>query len=215
MSLAPLPPGYLPTFTPAVGRFIAVEGVSGAGKSTVVKLLAERFAARHLHVMPAPYSHTPRANDELLPLPQLAYYLSGLMHAGDLVREAITTTNMVTDRYAISVIANHAAVHQLPLDDVHLFARPLLAYLPVPQVTVYLRTSAPTIRARMRHKMDITGNDKQLLAIPGLLERVLDHYDTLLAAHESGLWVETDRVTPEQIVEYVLAHLNGGDDDQD
>jgi thymidylate kinase len=215
VSLAPLPPSYLPPLTQPSGRFIAVEGVSGAGKSTVVKLLAERLGAEHLHVMPAPYSYTTRVNDELLPFPQLAYYLSGLMHAGDLVRETITTTGMVTDRYAISVIANHAAVYQLPLDAVNLFARPLLAYLPVPEVTVYLRTSAPTIRARMRHKIDITGNDKQLLAISGLLERVLDHYDTLLAADDSGLWVETDRTSPEQIVEYVLAYLNGGDDDQD
>lgn len=212
-TIAPLPPSYLPPRTPVEGRFVAVEGVSGAGKSTVVKLLAERLGAKQLHVMPSPYSHTPRVNDELLPFPQLAYYLSGLMHAGDLVRETIETTPMVADRYAISVIANHAAIYQLPIDAVLRFARPLLAYLPAPEVTVYLRTSAAKIRERMKVKTDITGNDKQLLAVPGLLDRVLSHYDTLIAKDDSGLWVETDRRSPDQIVDYVLDYLAGGGDD--
>jgi len=211
-SLNLLPPSYLPRLTPAAGRFIAVEGVSGAEKSTVVRLLAERLGAQHLHVMPAPYSQSPRVNDELLP--QLAYYLSGLMHAGDLVRERLTNSGMVTDRWAISVIANHAAIYQLPLDTVLGFARPLLTYLPRPAVTVYLRTSAETIRARMKTKTDITGNDKQLLTVPGLLDRVLGHYDTLIAADDSGLWVETDWLGPGQIVDYVLDYLGGGSDAQ-
>lgn len=199
-----VPPSYLPPLALAAAQFVAVEGVSGAGKSTVVRLLAEKLGATSLHVLPPPYSLTRAVNADLAPLPQLAYYLSGLMHAGDLVRQTIATTPMVTDRYAISVIANHAAVHQLPLTAVLSFVEPLLAYLPAPAVTVYLRTSEPEIRRRMQTKPDITSSDRQLLSVPRLLEKVLVHYDTLMAGEPTGLWVETDEMSPEEIVTYVL-----------
>lgn len=210
----PLPPSYLPPRRPASGRFIAVEGASGAGKSTVVALLAERLGAQQLHVMPPLYSRAHHVNDELLPLPQLAYYLAGLMHAGDLVRESLDGTHMVTDRYAISVIANHAAIYQLPLDAVLTLARPLLSYLPTPEVTIYLRTSAEAIHRRMARKLDFTASDRQLLEQPRLLERVLSNYDTLISADPTGLWVETDRKDPQQIVEYVLDYFKDGGNDE-
>lgn len=206
---AGLPPTYLPPTSPVTARFLAVEGVSGAGKTTVVRLLAEKLGASSLHVVPPPFSLTKVVNADLAALPQLAYYLSGLMHAGDLVRETIATTPMITGRYAVSVIANHAAVHRITLAAVLGFAEPLLAYLPAPTVTVYLRTSVPTVRRRMQSKSDVTESDRQLLSVPGLLEQVLVHYDTLIAGEPTGLWVETDEMSPEEIVSYVLHFIEG------
>lgn len=210
----PLPPSYLPPRTPRNGQLIAVEGISGAGKSTAVALLAAKLGAQQLHVLPEPYCANSQVNLDLAPLPQLAYYLSGLAHAADLVRATLENASIVTDRYGISVLANHAAVHQIPLATVQAFAQPALAYLPTPELTVYLRTSPAVLRARMRGKSDLTYSDRQLLAHPDLIEQLCAHYDTLIAREPTALWIDTDRRDPAQIVEAILEHLNGGPDDR-
>lgn len=209
-----LPPSYLPPRTPQIGRLIAVEGISGAGKSTLAALLAARLGAQKLHVLPYPFSATSEINDDLAALPQLAYYLSGLAHAADLVREVLTTSSMVTDRYGISVIANHAAVHRIPLETVRDFARPVLGYLPAPEAVVYLRTSEVVLRERMQSKPDLTRSDRQLLDTPGLLGRLCAHYETLATQESAAFWIDTDRLSPMQIVDAILEHLRGGADER-
>ena len=209
----PLPPSYLPPRTAQIGRLIAVEGTSSAGKSTVVAILAARLRAQRLHVVPYPFSETSEINDDLAALPQLAFYLSGLSHAADHVRGVLATSSMVTDRYGISVIANHAAVHQIPLETVRAFARPVLSYLPAPEVTVYLRTGEAALRERMRSKADLTRSDRQMLDAPGLLGRLCAHYETLISQDPSALWIDTDRLSPLQIVDAILGHLAGRADE--
>lgn len=208
----PLPPSYLPPRTPHIGRLIAVEGISGAGKSTLVALLAAKLGAQQLHVLPSPFSATSEINDDLAALPQLAYYLSGLTHAADHVRAVLATSNMITDRYGISVIANHAAVHQIPLETVRSFARPVLSYLPAVEATVYLRTSESVLRERMQSKPDLTRSDRQLLDTPGLLGRLRAHYETLISQEPTALWIDTDPRSPMQIVDAILGQLAGGAD---
>jgi dTMP kinase len=190
-------------------RFVALEGVSASGKSTVADLLAGMLPAKTLHVVPAPYSVTAAAVNEVArPLPQLAYYLSGLFYAADLVRDAVSESWMVTDRYAASVIANHAAVHGLRIRDVMGAAGAMLRYLPRPGLTVYLRTSPDEVRRRMRTKPDLTAADRHLLTEPGLLKRVLELYDTLLGADpDKTLWIETDGRAPGEIALQISEHL--------
>ena len=99
---------------PRTGLFVVLEGISGSGKSTLAALIARRLACPHFHTVPAPLSDLqPYINEQARALPQLAFYLTGALHASDLARHALTTGHAVADRYISSVIANHAAVHDL------------------------------------------------------------------------------------------------------
>ncbi|WP_226962679.1 hypothetical protein [Streptomyces sp. C8S0] len=77
---------------PAEGQLYVLEGVSGIGKSTLSALLAERLGGTTLHTLPEPLTAwSAQVNSALRPLPQLGFYLSGLLHASDLVRNSSHT----------------------------------------------------------------------------------------------------------------------------
>lgn len=106
-----LPAPYHPAiFEGTPQAFIALESVSGVGKSTLVPLLERIFRATSLHTLPRPHNDwSTSVNSQLAPLPQFCFYLSGLLHAADQVRTARQVSTVIADRYQSSVIACHAA----------------------------------------------------------------------------------------------------------
>lgn len=113
MSLLASPP-YRPITGSRPGPMLVLEGVSGIGKSTVARLLAERLRGTALHTLTEPHTGwSATANAFLRPLPQFAFYLSGLLHVSEVVREQRAAVPVIADRYRASVIACHSAVHNL------------------------------------------------------------------------------------------------------
>ncbi|MFE6165863.1 dTMP kinase [Streptomyces sp. NPDC056486] len=196
-----LPVAYRPrTYEGSELPFIVLEGVSGIGKSTLARLLTQQLKAAHLHTLPKPHNDWSKtANDRLAPLPQLAFYLSGLLHAADRVRAARQISPVVADRYQSSVIACHAAVHNIGLEHVRQLAAPFLPYMIRPTVTFYLRCSEETLKARLHTKKDIKQDDRDLFAVPGRLKQLLWNFEAVAAADPSAVWVGTDGKTPDQL----------------
>ncbi len=179
---AALPGAYQPTGQPRTGLFVVLEGISGSGKSTLAALIARRLGCPHFHTVPAPLSDLqPYINEHARALPQLAFYLTGALHASDLVRHALATGHAVADRYISSVIANHAAVHHLGNDTVAAAIAPYADYLATPDLTVYLHTDPDELASRLRAKPDQTQSDRDLLADQALLERLQARYDQIAA----------------------------------
>ncbi|MER6948078.1 deoxynucleoside kinase [Nonomuraea sp. NPDC000554] len=204
MAHRPLPAAYQPADTPRSGIFLVLEGISGSGKSTLAARLADRLDCQSFHTVPAPVSDLqPYINAHARAFPQLAFYLSGALHAADLARHALQTGHAVADRYIKSVIANHAAVHGLDNDTVAATIAPFTEYLTQPDLTVYLHTDLDELAARMTAKSDQSAADRDLIANRELLERLQDHYDRIARADPTAYHLVTDSRTPAELTDHI------------
>ncbi|MCX4834206.1 thymidylate kinase [Streptomyces sp. NBC_01016] len=204
-----LPLAYTPrTYGDTEHPFIALEGPSGMGKSTLENLLTHRLQAMSLHTLPRPHNDWSKAaNSHLAPLPQLCFYLSGLLHSSDCVRTARSATPVIADRYQSSVLACHAAAHGIPVEQVRQLAAPFLPYIVQPTHTFYLRCRTETLQARMRTKSDLKQDDTDLLTVPGRLDQVLFNFEAVASQDPSAIWIDTDDKTPDQVAHEILHTL--------
>lgn len=199
---------YRPGQDRRAGWFVVLEGISGSGKSTLAAMLAKRLQGRWFHTVPTPVSDLqPYVNSSARPLPQLAFYLAGVLHASDLARDALRDGHVIADRYVNSVIANHAAVHDLDNDAVTTAIASFTRYLAVPDLTVYLHTSQAELARRMRAKPDQTRSDRDLLTDRGLLRRLQGRYDQVAATDPSARHLRTTGRTPADLADLVMGML--------
>lgn len=195
---------YQPAGTRRAGFFVVLEGISGSGKSTLAALLARRLCCPSFHTVPAPVSNLqPYINSRARALPQLMFYLAGVLHASDLAREALTTGHAVADRYTSSVIANHAAVHGLDNHIVTAAVAPFMGYLAAPDLTVYLRTGPDELTTRLKTKPDQTQSDRDLLSNPELMERLQHRYDQIAAADPTAYLLATTGRSPAELADHI------------
>ncbi|WP_171114073.1 MULTISPECIES: thymidylate kinase [unclassified Streptomyces] len=207
-----LPPAYEPTSTAShQDPFIVFEGVSGIGKSTLTKAVADRLCASTLHTLLPPHSGwSSEVNSRLCPLPQFAFYLSGLLHAADCVRRFRTTGPVIADRYASSVIACHSAVHGIDMSESIRLLDPFRAYLEPPDHTFYLRCSEAVLRRRLAAKAQqnkLTADDTELFTVSGRLPRLLANFEAAAHADPTAVVVDTDNKTPNELANWVLNYL--------
>lgn len=204
-----LPAPYRPVyFDGPPSPFIVLEGVSGIGKSTLTQTLTRRLRATPLHTLPAPHTDwSPLVNQRLRALPQFAFYLSGLLHTADAVRVARMVGPVVADRYASSVIACHAAVHDVAVEEVAHLLKPFQPYLEPPTHTFYLHCSEATLRERLASKSDTKQDDRDLLSVPGRLTRLLANFQAVQAADPTAIALDTDGKSPADLADQITTHL--------
>lgn len=203
-----LPACYQPPITGRTGILLALEGVSGSGKTALAELLAHQLAAETLHVVPPPLSSlSGYINDHGGTLTQFAFYLAGALDAADTARHRLVAGNLVTDRWVNSIIANHTAVNSLDLDTVLAAFAPFLPYLPRPDLTVYLETSEKELRRRMDSRPERSAQDHLLIRRPGLLPRVQELYRQLAATDPTAVHLITDGHTPGELADEIRTLL--------
>lgn len=204
-----LPSAFLPMeYDGSPGPVVVFEGVSGIGKTTLVKAVTRRLTATSLHTLPLPHSGWSSAvNSRLRSLPQFAFYLSGVLHASDSIRHARMIGPVIADRYVSSVIACHAAVHGVAVETVIGLLEPFRPYLARPTHTFYLQCSESALRQRMADKQDVKQDDTDLLAIPDRLPRLLANFEAVAASDPTAVFVDTDDKTPDELTDWVIAHL--------
>ncbi|MEV6588215.1 dTMP kinase [Streptomyces acidicola] len=187
---------------------VVLEGVSGVGKSTLARLLAKRLDATAIHTLTDPHTGwSETVNTELRPLPQFAFYLSGLLHGSDTIRQALTAGPVVADRYASSVMACHAAVNGVGLDQVKELITPFRPYLVAPDTTFYLLGSDNSLKVRMGTKTDVKQDDTDLFDVPGRLARLRENFLDVADDDPSAVLLPTDRRSPEDLADIIVKHL--------
>ncbi|MFD8329780.1 dTMP kinase [Streptomyces lydicus] len=187
---------------------MVLEGVSGVGKSTLTALLGRRLNATTIHTLPEPHSGLSAAvNTRLKALPQFAFYLSGLLHTSDRVRDAVTRGPVVADRYLSSVLACHSAVHGVGLGQVRDLLEPFLSYLIQPDATFYLNSSNTALLDRMGSKTDIKKDDTELFDVPGRLAALRKRFTSVALADPTAVVLDTDDHSPDDLAVTVIKHL--------
>ncbi|MEW5354422.1 dTMP kinase [Streptomyces sp. 16-176A] len=190
------------------GPFIVLEGISGIGKSTLARRLAERLDAGTLHTVPGFYMPwAPVMNANTRALPQFAFYLSGVLHASDIIRNRLEHGPVVSDRYVSSVLAYHSAVHELDMAQVAELLAPFRPYFLVPDRTFYLRCTDRTLRTRMAGKKDYNQDDHDMITVPGRLERLRSNFAETAAADSTAVIIDTDDRTPGELADTIIGHL--------
>jgi thymidylate kinase len=146
-------------------------------------------------------------NTGLRPLPQFAFYLSGLLHGSDSIRRTRQVSPVIADRYVSSVIACHAAVHNVDVETVTGLLVPFRPYFEVPTHTFYLRCSESSLRERLTSKQDVTDDDTALLRIPGRLARLLDNFQAVANADPTAVPLDTDGKAPDDLADRIIDRL--------
>ncbi|MFF7123969.1 dTMP kinase [Streptomyces sp. NPDC016566] len=193
------------------GPFVVLEGVSGVGKSTLSRVLAKRLGGTAIHTLTDPHTGwSDVINRELRPLPQFAFYLSGLLHASDVVRQALSVGPVVADRYASSVVACHSAVNRLGLDQVRELITPFRSYLVSPDATFYLVSSDHTLKERMGTKTDVKQDDTDLFDVPGRLARLRENFQVVADEDPTAVVLPTDSRSLRDLADTIIKHLEDG-----
>ncbi|MFI6423277.1 dTMP kinase [Streptomyces sp. NPDC050842] len=190
------------------GPLVILEGISGIGKSTLARVLADRLDAATLHTVPDHYMPwAPVMNARTAALPQFVFYLSGVLHASDIIRGHLARGPVVSDRYISSVVAYHSAVHELDMDQVRALIGPFRPYLVQPDRTFYLRCTDATLKDRMASKADYNRDDDDMMRVPGRLERLRANFDAVAAQDPTTVIVDTDDRTPEDLADLILNRI--------
>jgi len=214
--------------TTLAGKIVAFEGLDGAGKSTVIEVLAGRLKAAGKTVflprLGKDHSSRPtrmireltrdRVNIELRPRAEMALYCAREAQIlAEQARPAIARGEVVLlDRSILTAVVLGAYGRGLPRDECETMARIASGGLE-PDVTVILDVHPRTSRIRKRlgraRDPKVRDPSRKGLGGSGLKERVRDGYQEI--ARERGYPLfHTERVNPQELSERVIAVLAGG-----
>jgi dTMP kinase len=92
-------------------KFIVLEGIDGAGKSTVSRELALAIGAKLYRTPPPGFSSTRRTIDENAQLlSRFLFYLSSVVYASEAIQVLLQKRHVVCDRYLVTTVAYHRAM---------------------------------------------------------------------------------------------------------
>lgn len=91
-------------------KFIVLEGIDGAGKTTVSRALAKSIGAKYFRTPSSGFTTTRRHIDATAKInSRFLFYLSSVVYASDTILECLQHKHVVCDRYITSTVAYHRA----------------------------------------------------------------------------------------------------------
>src|SRR5689334_17480379 len=135
-------------------RFVVIEGCNGVGKSTITEYLSSRIRAATFHYPPefVTFRRDVHLDEDLAPLPRLAYYLAGTLHLSDLVRAQLKQSHVICDRYLASPLSLMIGESAIEEAEACRLVEPFASYLCVPDVTLLLTAKHHVASARIHSR---------------------------------------------------------------
>ncbi len=92
----------------STNKFIALEGISGSGKTELGKLLAQQISAQYYTTPPEAFRLSRREVDaEACLESRFLFYLASVVHASHEIGKILKTQSVVCDKYIWSTICYH------------------------------------------------------------------------------------------------------------
>lgn len=189
--------------------FIVFEGVDGAGKSTVSRLVADSLGASHLE---SPINEFGKIRkfvvDNLSENGKFFYYLASNFELSSYVRANRMTKPIVCSRYFHSTLIGHASRQYLNIED-------FCKHLPVSQVefeapdlTIFLSLTEDAQRSRInaRSASENSGNDHKCLNDKRYRDCLFRNYASV-ADRENWLVIDTTSMEVENVVNTCIERI--------
>ncbi|MCE4617185.1 MAG: dTMP kinase [Desulfurococcales archaeon] len=190
------------------GVFIAIEGIDGAGKTTIAKLLAEKLKEQGREVIltkeprdPCITKHidniTKRGGNPIAEA--LLFAADRMIHYTNIIKPALEKGDVIiSDRYKLSSIV-YQSVRGAPRSWVEEVNR----YAPEPDITIILDIPVEEALKRLMKKQNkrLTGLERQ-----DKLEKIRETY--LEIAEEKGYLVINGMLPPQEIIEKIYRAIS-------
>lgn len=177
--------------------FITIEGIDGAGKSTIASMLAERIGAAHIKTPDARFSDDRQRIDTQGTIEEkYEFYISSLEKHQTEIRSLLKEKPIVCDRYIHSTIAYQWPTEEEPPNDI----KSLFPKLTWPDLSVLLTVSKKVSRERISQREKETGiittTDHNLPLLEKAHQRFISMPDLIQ--------IDTSEKTPEQVCNLIL-----------
>jgi dTMP kinase len=177
---------------------IVVEGIDGAGKTTVARRLAVALRAKYLSTPPPPLDSIRKYFDKQTSVEtRFLFYLCSVAFASDIIRRELVKRDVVCDRYLGSTLAYHRALGMRVRWD----ARELSVVRP--DFAFFLHVSDERERMRrIKGRGKITRGDR-LVENSDLRERLIREYNKFR-------WykIDTSNRSVEEVVAVIRSRLS-------
>jgi dTMP kinase len=137
------------------GRFIVVEGIDGAGKSTVASSLSANVDISCLETPQQPFlTIKQQVLEQAAPLARLLYFMAANAQMSETVSALVNIQDVVLIRYVWSTVAYHAAIERLKVDEVLPVCDPLIHRVKMPDLVVFLDVDREVQKLRLKDRID-------------------------------------------------------------
>ncbi len=179
--------------------FITLDGVDGVGKTTVAKLIAERFAFKY-YKSPSGEFATLRSKIESPGnvLGRYCFYRLATQHDSTNIEAILKETSVVCDRYIASTFAHHIAMDE-SIRTIHSEQNILK-----PDFSFLLYASS-RIRDRRIKKRNIKSSDYAIESNSKLLDKTADVFLSL-----GLILIDTDNKKPLDVVSEIISKIKKG-----